>query len=640
MGFGRAPKVLATRIFAANGESTLKFTIRSPTAVHLRVQVGFSDSAQYRITSYRPGEESRAVSLYRTPSPATEPMQTVWTPISDGDTQVVVVERLEESSAEWSVTVPRVSHFDRPLYASSASPASFGDSARCQVDIACVYQVAPAVMQPGIVNANFSVALMTFTQGNGLSYACTGTLLNSASYPSPIFLTAHHCLSDAESVASLTTMWFYNATSCSGRTVNPGVTQVAGGATSLFGSVMLDAALVRLNQMAPALATYSGWDATTMQPNTQILAIHHPQGDVKKASFGTELGIDPDPIQVTNLALFPANTFYVVSWDLGIVEPGSSGSGLFSFDTSTGLFHLRGTLTAASNFTCNDVGKATTYYARFDNLYPSIQDWLSATSTPVSYEGLWWASPASSESGWGINFEHQGDTIFATWFTYDATGKGWWLVMTALKSAPGTYSGALYQTKGPAFNAAPFDPAQVTATQVGTGTLTFSDASNGSFAYTVNGISQAKNITRQVFGALPTCTAANGNLATATNYEGLWWAAPAGSESGWGVNFAHEGDTIFATWFTYDLDGTPMWLVVTAVKTAPGTYAGMLYRTTGPAFNSMPFDPAQVVATAVGSATLTFADGNTGTFSYTVNGISQAKAITRQVFSGTGTICN
>jgi serine protease len=41
--------------------------------------------------------------------------------------------------------------------------------------------------------------------------------------------------------------------------------------------------------------------------------------------------------------------------------------------------------------------------------------------------GLWWAAPAGSESGWGINFANQGNVIFATWFTYDATGKAWWL---------------------------------------------------------------------------------------------------------------------------------------------------------------------------------------------------------------------
>lgn len=266
-------------------------------------------------------------------------------------------------------------------------------------------------------------------------------------------------------------------------------------------------------------------------------------------------------------------------------------------------------------------------------------DSASVAAAVINYEGLWWNAPAGSESGWGINFAHQGDIIFASWFTYDLTGKGWWLVMTAPKTAPNTYSGALYQTTGPPFNAVPFSPAAVTATQVGTGTLTFSDANNGSFAYTVNGISQIKNITREVFGPLPTCTFGGGNLAAATNYQDLWWAAPAGFESGWGVNFTHEGETIFATWFTYDLDGTPMWLVVTAQKIGPGVYSGTLYRTTGPAFNAVPFNPASVVATAVGTATLSFTDGTTGTFAYTVNGVSQIKAITREVFTNPGTIC-
>jgi len=263
----------------------------------------------------------------------------------------------------------------------------------------------------------------------------------------------------------------------------------------------------------------------------------------------------------------------------------------------------------------------------------------SVNAATVNYEGLWWASPAMSESGWGINLAHQSDTIFASWFTYDTTGKGWWLVMTAPKTAPNTYSGALYTTTGPAFNSVPFNPGQVTPTQVGNGTLTFSDANNGTFTYSVNGTQQAKAITRELFGPQPSCSAAAGNLAAATNYQDLWWASPAGSESGWGVNITHEGDTIFATWFTYDVDKSPMWLVVTAGKTSPGMYSGTLYRTTGPAFNSVPFNPASVMNTAVGQATFTFADGNNATFAYTVNGVAQNKAITREIFAGSGTVC-
>src|SRR5438552_14874767 len=94
------------------------------------------------------------------------------------------------------------------------------------------------------------------------------------------------------------------------------------------------------------------------------------------------------------------------------------------------------------------------------------------------------------------------------------------------------------------------------------------------------------------------------------NYQGLWWNSPAGSESGWGINLTHQGDRIFATWFTYDRDRSPMWLFATADKTAMGMYSGTLYRAHGPPFNAVPFDPTKVISTAVGSAMFAFRDGN------------------------------
>lgn len=263
---------------------------------------------------------------------------------------------------------------------------------------------------------------------------------------------------------------------------------------------------------------------------------------------------------------------------------------------------------------------------------------------PPNYSGLFWNSPAGSESGWGINFAHQGDVIFATWFTYDLTGKAWWLSMTASKTASATYAGTLYQTSGPPFSAAHFSPAAVHATAVGTGTLTFSDVNNGMFSYVVNGISQTKSITRQVFGPVPTCVwNAESTLALATDFEDLWWAAPAGVESGWGINITQEGSIIFATWFTYGADGTPMWLSVTAQSPALDVFTGTLYATTGPPFNAVPFLPANVVPTPVGTATFTFSDGDSGTFSYSVNtpagAVLQSKSITRQIFRTPGTAC-
>jgi hypothetical protein len=112
-----------------------------------------------------------------------------------------------------------------------------------------------------------------------------------------------------------------------------------------------------------------------------------------------------------------------------------------------------------------------------------------------------------------------------------------------------------------------------------------------------------------------------------------------GSESGWAVNLAHQGGIIFAIWLTYNLDGTPLWLSATLVKANGIAYAGTLYRTTGPPFSAAPFDPTRVTLTPVGAASVTFADGNAGVFSYSVNGVAQSKAITRNVFRAPGTVC-
>ena len=116
--------------------------------------------------------------------------------------------------------------------------------------------------------------------------------------------------------------------------------------------------------------------------------------------------------------------------------------------------------------------------------------------------------------------------------------------------------------------------------------------------------------------------------------------APAASEGGWGINITHQGDIIFATWFTYGADGKGMWIVMArGEKTAANTWSGKLYRTTGPAFSSTPFDGTKVVTSEVGTGTFTFTDAMTGTFAYTLNGVTQSKPIMREVFMSPTSVC-
>ncbi len=155
--------------------------------------------------------------------------------------------------------------------------------------------------------------------------------------------------------------------------------------------------------------------------------------------------------------------------------------------------------------------------------------------------------------------------------------------------------------------------------KVGTGTVTFTDANNGTFAYQISAggaanIDQSKPITRfSLGGAQPTCTySASANLAGATNYQDLWWVP---TESGWGINFAHQGNLLFATWYTYDAkvagNNAPLWLSALMQKGAGNVFTGPITRTSGPRFdNYKASDVVQPIPT-VGTATVTFTDGNT-----------------------------
>jgi len=297
-------------------------------------------------------------------------------------------------------------------------------------------------------------------------------------------------------------------------------------------------------------------------------------------------------------------------------------------------------------------------FAQLTDIAAYIASAAGGAPVALNYQGLWWAS-GGTEAFWGINFAHQGDQVFGTWYTYDTTGKAWWLSMLATRTTPtsNVYTGPIYVDHGPPFNNF---AGSGTPTQVGTATLTFTDANNGTFSYSVTaaaaaGMSSIAVLTAQVksisrydlgTGAQPTCTYSTTapNFTAATNYQDLWWV-PGGTESGWGINFAHQGDSVFATWYTYDVDGTPLWLSVLAPRVgATNVYTGTLYRTSGPRFDA--YDATKALPQQVGSATLTFQDGGTATFSYITTGVgglpavTQTKSLVRFLFAApAGTLC-
>ena len=242
----------------------------------------------------------------------------------------------------------------------------------------------------------------------------------------------------------------------------------------------------------------------------------------------------------------------------------------------------------------------------------------AAPSSPGALSGLWWDA---AESGWGIHTTQRGNNTFAAWYTYDALGNPKWYVSTCsgISGTSGTCNGTLYEVTGPSFFGGAFNPSLVSATNAGTLRVTFSDPNAASMTYTVAGQTRTVALTRQPL--------ATGTIPPAVDYTDLWWNP---NESGWGMAMAQQYGITFLAWYVYDANGKPTWEVATCTMSG-SSCSGTLYRTTGPPFGPT-FDATRVHAVAVGNAIVSFIGANDALLSYTVNGVSATKRITRQLF--------
>ena len=72
-------------------------------------------------------------------------------------------------------------------------------------------------------------------------------------------------------------------------------------------------------------------------------------------------------------------------------------------------------------------------------------------------------------------------------------------------------------------------------------------------------------------------------------------------------------------------------------RQADGSFTGTLRRASGPPFNTVPWTPINLED--VGTMTLSFTNGITGTLRYTVDGVEVVKQIEREVFGLQPSVC-
>lgn len=209
------------------------------------------------------------------------------------------------------------------------SGSNFGESGDCNVNVNCPEG-------DSWQNEKTSVALVVV---DGHRY-CSGCLINNTKEDgTPYFLTANHCLGgwansiplDAASnpyAPYWSFYWNYESPDCgNGLDFEPimtsGAEVVANDRESDFALLLLDESPYDVG-IAPY---FSGWERRNT-PASSAVGIHQPWGDIKK-------------ICIENNALIstwyqkpessPSASHWKVSvWDIGLTEPGSSGSPLFN----------------------------------------------------------------------------------------------------------------------------------------------------------------------------------------------------------------------------------------------------------------------------------------------------------------------
>ena len=533
-----------------------------------------------------------------------------WTPLTDGDTQVIEVFSTVLPAAN-AVTVAAVVH-------QTASPLAKA-AGTCTVPVNC--STGTPTLDTAIAQAKKSMMRILFTDGGG-SFVCTATLIDTARRPSPYVMTANHCIGTAASASSISTLWFYeNATCDAASTVSR--TQVAGGMQLVFGNHNVDATLMLMNGSPPAGAYYAPVNRVEMSVGESIVSLSHPSGDTARLALGS--------VSNQYRLIERPQDFNAVRFTRGIIEGGSSGSGLFTLAGST--LQFRGTLlgTTTSNsavgMSCTDTNEEA-LYSRFDIFAPEVDAYIgtatvAADDSPNRPQDVTTSAditPSGTTPGTfardGLRIDYAGDLdTFKFTLASAAVVSAWTEGATNLDTV-----GAILDGDGSWI--ASNDDAQTSSNHMG---VTAALAA-GTYYVQVGHWDPS--------GVGPYNLRVRADSVAATNYTDLWSSS---SEPGWGININHQGNLVFASLFTYDTDGTPMWLAMpggqaftdASTSATQPAFTGTLYRYTGAPFNGA-WRAAN--ATAVGTMTLRFSSTGAAQLQYSVNGVNVTKAITRFVF--------
>jgi lysyl endopeptidase len=258
----------------------------------------------------------------------------------------------------------------------------FGNGLPCNININCTEGNAWQSPKKGIARI-----LMVFSNGEGW---CSGTLIaNTSGTFEPYFLTAHHCqiIGNNPDFGLWRFDFDYESANCANPAVEPVPKSVLGSERISYRSET-DFMLLKISPIPLNYEVYfNGWnrDNNQLTVTANSVYIHHPLGDIKKISIDTQASIIyPNTLPWGGVfGTSPVNSHWKSITDIGVFQPGSSGSPLMDANK-----RIVGQLHGGSTATGNDCKVTGAYFGRFNLSWDQgstpesrIKEWLDPTNT-------------------------------------------------------------------------------------------------------------------------------------------------------------------------------------------------------------------------------------------------------------------
>ncbi len=284
-------------------------------------------------------------------------------------------------------------HIEPSDYPFQVRMAGFGDALSCHININCPEGDPWQDHKRGVVRM-----LRVFEEGVGW---CSGTLINNTNEDgTPYVLSAFHCIAGFTPLLDFWRFDFmYEGADCNDPTEEPADQSILG-CTHVAGREESDFLLLEMSKRVPSSFQpyFVGWDRSSTALPDSTIAIHHPEGDIRKISLDYDPAtIYPQSIIWNNNVTTPANHHFRVEFDDGTFENGSSGSALFNEDGRI-AGQLHGGLSNCSRF----VG----FYGRFSISWDAgatpdarLMDWLDPAGSGAMQLGAYEPPPEASISG-------------------------------------------------------------------------------------------------------------------------------------------------------------------------------------------------------------------------------------------------